>query len=62
MTDDSQPDLAGAVNQPLQTLREKLASNRQPVARGEQYSHPRGWNDAFDFVERQIKEILGETS
>lgn len=62
MTDDSQRDLSGAVNQPLQTLRDKLAANRQPVARGEQYSHPRGWNDAFDFVERCIKEILGEAA
>jgi hypothetical protein len=46
----------------LQLLREKLAAGRQPVARGEQYSHPRGWNDALDFVERVIREVTGETA
>ncbi len=60
MTDDSQSPLADSVNQPLNLLREKLAANRQPVFRGEQYTHPRGWNDALDFVERCIKEISGE--
>lgn len=45
----------------FQLLREKLAANRQPVFRGEQYAHPRGWNDAVDFVEKAIKEVLGET-
>jgi len=38
----------------LQQLRDMLTKGRQPVARGEQYSHPRGWNDALDFVERKI--------
>lgn len=37
-----------------------LAANRQPVFRGEQYAHPRGWNDAMDFVERTRKEVMGE--
>ncbi len=46
----------------LNQLRERLAQNRQPVERGPwaRYEHPRGWNDALDFVERSIKDILGE--
>lgn len=44
----------------LQQLRDILAKGRQPVFRGEQYAHPRGWNDALEFVERQIREVLGE--
>ena len=44
----------------LAEFRERLGANRQPVHRGEQYSHPRGWNDALDFVERALKEVLGE--
>lgn len=44
----------------LAELRERLAANQQPVHRGEQYAHPRGWNDALDFVERALKEVLGE--
>lgn len=44
----------------LQLLRDKIAANRQPAERGEQHAHPRGWNDALDFVERTIKEVLGE--
>ena len=46
----------------LHALREKLTTNRQPVHRGEQYAHPRGWNDALDFVDRTLTEILGEKS
>jgi len=46
----------------LQQLRQRLAEGRQPVYRGEQYSHPRGWNDALDFVERVIREVVGETA
>lgn len=44
----------------LQAFRDKLATNRQPEERTEQYAHPRGWNDAFDFIERTLKEVLGE--
>lgn len=44
----------------LQALRDRLAANRQPVERGDKYAHPRGWNDALDFVERVLKEISGE--
>jgi hypothetical protein len=44
----------------LQQLRDRLAANRQPIFRGEQFAHPRGWNDALDFVERTLKEVLGE--
>jgi hypothetical protein len=46
--------------QQLQQLREKLGLNRQPVDRADQNAHPRGWNDALDFVERAIREVLGE--
>jgi hypothetical protein len=46
----------------LQQLRDRLAAERQPEFRGEQYAHPRGWNDAFDFIERSIKEIMGESN
>lgn len=44
----------------LQQLRDKITSAHQPVFRGEQYAHPRGWNDALDHVEKCIKEVLGE--
>lgn len=44
----------------LAQLRERLAANRQPVSFTEKYAHPRGWNDAFDFVERVLREVLGE--
>lgn len=44
----------------LAQFRAALEANKQPVHRGEQYSHPRGWNDALDFVERTLKELLGE--
>jgi hypothetical protein len=46
----------------LKQLRETIATNRQPVERGpwSRHEHPRGWNDALDFVERSIKDILGE--
>lgn len=41
-------------------FRERLAAGRQPVHRAEQNAHPRGWNDALDFVERTLRELLGE--
>lgn len=41
----------------LTSLRAILAANRQPIFRGEQYAHPRGWNDALDFVDRIIKQV-----
>jgi hypothetical protein len=44
----------------LAQLRERIAASRQPVFRAEQYAHPRGWNDALDFVERVMAELLGE--
>lgn len=44
----------------LRQLRDIIAASRQPVFRGEQYAHPRGWNDALDHVDKTIKEILGE--
>lgn len=44
----------------LQQLRAKLASGRQPEARADQYAFPRGWNAAFDTVEKWIKEVTGE--
>lgn len=51
----------------LQQVRNILAANRQPVdrtshidPRGKPYAHPRGWNDALDFVDRTLKEVLGE--
>ena len=53
-------DCAAMTPDQLKRIRDKIASNRQPVFRGEQYSHPRGWNDALDFVERVIKEVLDE--
>lgn len=46
----------------IQALRAKLADGRQPVDRAEQHIHPRGWNDALDFVERAIKDVVGETA
>lgn len=44
----------------LAQFRERLAANRQPQHRGDRYAHPNGWNDALDFVERVLKEVLGE--
>lgn len=41
-------------------LRQRLAANRQPVDRADQYAFPRGWNECTDFVERSIREVLGE--
>lgn len=46
----------------LEQLRKILADNRQPVTRTEQYAHPRGWNDALDFVERTLREIVGSSA
>lgn len=45
----------------LQLLRDKIAAGRQPVERYEKYAYPRGWNGALDFVEKVLKEVLGET-
>lgn len=42
----------------MQAFRAKLAENRQPVTRAEQYAHPRGWNDCLDAVERWLKQIV----
>lgn len=42
----------------LARLREILAANRQPVDRAAKYAHPNGWNDAMDFVEREINKVL----
>lgn len=44
----------------LQALRDKITAGRQPIFRTEQYSHPRGWNDALDHVEKWIREVTGE--
>lgn len=42
----------------LARLREILAANRQPVDRAARYAHPNGWNDALDFVEKEINKVL----
>lgn len=46
----------------LAKLRKRLAETRQPIDRQPwaSYAHPRGWNDALDFVEKSIKEIMEE--
>ena len=44
----------------LAAVRARMAANRQPVYRGEQYSFCRGWNESLDFVEKVFKEVLGE--
>lgn len=41
-------------------FRERLDANRQPEHRTDRYAHPHGWNDALDFVDRVLKELLGE--
>lgn len=46
----------------LNQFRDKLANNRQSPQMGELYAFPRGWNEAFDFMEKCLKEILGEKS
>lgn len=43
--------------------RDRIAAARQPEgARHLRYEHGRGWNDCLDFVERQLKEVLGESN
>jgi hypothetical protein len=44
----------------LQLLREKLAASHQPQDRAEKHVFTRGWNEALDFVEKTIKEVMGE--
>lgn len=44
----------------LQQLRDVLAANRQPAERGDRYAFPRGWNECLDFVERTMRDVLGE--
>jgi hypothetical protein len=46
----------------LQALRDKITVGCQPVDRSPwaHNVHPRGWNDALDFVEKCIKEVTGE--
>ena len=61
VTDDPDSAQAISLNQAFTQLREKLAANRQPIDRAERYAFPRGWNEAFDFVEKCLKEMLGET-
>ena len=46
----------------LTTFRHLLAMNRQPEHRGQQYAHPRGWNDALDWVEKALRSVLGEAA
>lgn len=44
----------------LTELRARLEANRQPIDRANRYAHPNGWNDCLDFVERTLKELLGD--
>ena len=44
----------------LAKFREMLTQNRQPEHRANRYANPNGWNDAIDFVEKVLKEVLGE--
>jgi hypothetical protein len=46
----------------LKRFRDHIAANRQPIDRHpwSRHEHPRGWNDALDFVERTIREVTGE--
>jgi len=44
----------------LALLRQRITEGRQPEHRAAVHAHPNGWNDALDFVERTIKEVLGE--
>lgn len=41
-------------------LRDRMKANRQPVDRTNKYQFTRGWNEAFDHVERWIREVTGE--
>ena len=69
VTDDRCAQHSGAVNQPCLTpeqfavLRYRMAQNRQPVERSpwSNYDYPRGWNGAFDFIEKTLKELTGAT-
>ncbi len=47
----------------LQAFRDHLAANRQPGGSKidpEKYAFPRGWNECMEFVERTLKDVLGE--
>lgn len=45
----------------LQQLRDKIAANRQPDNKLDpKRVFCRGWNEGLGFVERCIKEVLGE--
>lgn len=45
----------------LAQLRERITAGRQPEGSPHMRdAHPQGWNDALDFVDRTIKEVLGE--
>jgi hypothetical protein len=45
----------------LALLRQRITEGRQPAGTPRmRYAHPNGWNDALDFVERTMKEVLGE--
>lgn len=45
----------------LQQLRDKIAAGRQPDDRlDSQRVFCRGWNAGIDYVDRCIKEVLGE--
>ena len=46
----------------LAELRKRMAANRQPVERSPwaHHEHPRGWNDCLDWVDRNIREVMGE--
>jgi len=44
----------------LQQYRDRLKVGRQPQSKWSENPHPRGWNDALEFAERTLKEVLGE--
>lgn len=43
----------------LDRVAEILKANRM-AKEHEDYGFPRGWNEAFDFVEREIEKLKGE--
>ncbi len=46
----------------LAAFRARIEQGRQPKSRWNENPFPRGWNEALNYVEKVLKEVLGENS
>lgn len=44
----------------LAAFRARIEQGRQPKGKWNESPFPRGWNEALDYVEKVLKEVLGE--